>query len=410
MLCSSRGLPNIKIVAYSKAMEIDFAKWPDFSGEEAKAVHDVLASNKVNYWTGGIGRSFEKNYAQAFDARHAIALANGTLALDLALKALDIGQEDEVIVTPRSFIASVSSVISVGATPIFADVDKESGNISPSAIEAVITEKTKAIIPVHLAGWPCDMRGIIALAKQHGLKVIEDCAQAHGAKIDGQSVGSFGDVGAWSFCQDKIMSTGGEGGMVTTNDENLWQKMWSFKDHGKSWDAIYNREHPAGFRWLHESFGTNWRMMEMQAAIGNIQLQRMAEWTKNRNVNADAIRKALEPFESALRVPVAPSNMNHAYYRQYGYIKQNGLKEGWNRDRIVEAITALGYPAFQGSCSEIYLEKAFDDTGLRPERRLPIARELGETSIMFLTHPNIRPDQLAQYCAAIAGIFEQAAR
>ena len=357
-----------------------------------------------------MGRAFEREFAQWSGATHAIALANGTLALDLPLKAMGIGPGDKVIVTPRTFIASISCVVTAGATPVFADVDRDSGNISAETVAKVIDEDTKAIIPVHLAGWPCDMDAIMDLAARHDLKVIEDCAQAHGAKVGERSVGSIGHCGAWSFCQDKIMTTGGEGGMVTTGDADLWSAMWSYKDHGKSWDAVYNRDHAPGFRWLHESFGTNWRMLEVQSALGRIQLQRMAGWTARRTRNAQGIQAALAPFASALRAPVPAQGMTHGYYRQYGYIIEGGLKFGWNRDRIVAEITALGFPAFQGSCSEVYLEKAFDGTGYRPPQRLPNARELGETSIMFLTHPTIDDDHLDAYCDAISQIFEQAAR
>ncbi|MFA0697837.1 DegT/DnrJ/EryC1/StrS family aminotransferase, partial [Vibrio sp. 10N.222.49.C9] len=182
-----------------------------------------------------------------------------------------VGSGDEVITTPRTFLASASSIVTSGASPVFADEDLNSQNITAQSIEAVLTPNTKAVIVVHLAGMPAEMDDIMALSKKHGFYVIEDCAQAHGAKYKGKSVGTIGHIGAWSFCQDKIMTTGGEGGMVTTNDKALWSKMWSYKDHGKSFDAIYNREHPPGFRWLHESFGTNWRMTEMQAVIGRIQ-------------------------------------------------------------------------------------------------------------------------------------------
>ena len=386
------------------------SSWPCFSDAEAEKCKSVIASNNVNYWTGEEGRTFERELAAWAGTTNAIALANGTLALDIALKALGIVKGDEVIVTPRTFIASVSSVINAGATPIFADADWNSGNISASTIEAVISAKTRAIIPVHLGGWPCEMDGIMALAKQHDLFVIEDCAQAHGGKVGDAMVGSIGHVGAWSFCQDKIITTGGEGGMVTTNDEELWSRMWSYKDHGKSWDAVYNREHPPGFRWVHESFGTNWRMLEMQAAIGRIQLTRIEEWTALRTHNALALQAVLQAFPDAVRAPAPGPGFTHAYYRQYGYIKPEGLKSGWTRDRIVEDIVAQGYPAFQGSCSEVYLEKAFDGTGWRPDPRLPVAKELGETSIMFLTHPTISEEQLEGYCRAVHQSFEKAAR
>lgn len=386
-----------------------FSPWPSFTAEEAQAVQQVLLSNKVNYWTGQECRQFEKEFAGWADSRYAVALANGTLALDVALKALGIGPGDEVVVTPRTFIASISCVVNAGATPVFADVDLDSGNISAATIAKVLTPRTRAVICVHLAGWPCDMDPIMALAEQNGLKVIEDCAQAHGARYKGRSVGSIGHVGAWSFCQDKIMTTGGEGGMVTTNDEALWRAMWSFKDHGKSYAAVYEREHAPGFRWLHESFGTNWRMLEMQAVIGRIQLKRMPEWTALRTRNALSILAACRK-SSALRVPEIPETIGHAHYKCYAYVDPNQLAEGWSRDRIVLEINALGVPCYQGSCSEVYLEKAFDSTGWRPAERLPSAKELGDSSLMFLVHPTLTEAEIQQTCDAINAVMEIACR
>lgn len=391
-------------------MALDTAGWPFYTEEEVAAVAAVLASNKVNYWTGDIGRQFEREFATWTGSHRAIALMNGTVALDLALKALGIGPGDEVVVTPRTFIASISCVVNAGATPVFADVDADSGNISRSSIEAVLTDRTRAVIPVHLAGWPCDMDGIMALAETRGLKVIEDCAQAHGARIDTRSVGTIGHIGAWSFCQDKIMTTGGEGGMVTTNDEQLWSAMWSFKDHGKSWDAVYERQHPPGFRWLHESFGTNWRMLEMQSAIGRIQLGRMHGWTDRRTLIANSYREALAPFSDLVRVPLPAEGLTHAYYRLYAYVCPDKLPAEWTRDRIVAECAAEGVQVFQGTCSEVYLEKAFDGTGWRPEDRLPIARMLGETSLMFLTHPTMTDAQIERTCEIISDIFARMTR
>jgi dTDP-4-amino-4,6-dideoxygalactose transaminase len=397
-----------------------FPPWPSFTAEEANAVQQVLLSNKVNYWTGTECREFEEEFSAWCGTRHAVALSNGTLALDVALKALGIGPGEEVVVTPRTFIASVSCVVSAGATPVFADVEADSGNLSATTISKVLTPRTKAVICVHLAGWPCDMDPIMALAETHGFKVIEDCAQAHGARYKGRSVGSIGHVGAWSFCQDKIMSTGGEGGMVTTNDEVIWRAMWSFKDHGKSYEAVYERQHPPGFRWLHESFGTNWRMLEMQAAIGRIQLRRMADWTAKRTINAEAILAACRPH-GAVRVPTfacdfrlcqvgcaARSGCSHAHYKCYVYVQPDQLAATWSRDRMVEAINAQGVPCFQGSCSEVYLEKAFDNTGWRPSARLAVAKELGETSLMFLVHPTLTEAEIAKTCAVVNAVLEQA--
>tara|TARA_R110002049_G_scaffold194948_1_gene364012 strand:- start:378 stop:1556 length:1179 start_codon:yes stop_codon:yes gene_type:complete len=367
--------------------------WPSFTEEEANRVSEILLSNKVNYWTGQEGREFEKEFAKFADSEYAIAVSNGTTALDLALNALDVGLGDEVIVTSRTFIASISSIVNSGATPVFADVDRNTQNISPETIKSVISDKTKAIICVHLAGWPCEMDGILELAKSHNLKVIEDCAQAHGARYKGKSVGSFGDISAWSFCQDKIMTTGGEGGMVTTNDKELWAKMWSFKDHGKSYDSIYSREHPPGFRWVHESFGTNWRLTEMQSAIGRIQLKRMPDWTRIRGEHAAKLVHVCREF-NCIRLPLIPDYIQHANYKFYAFIVPDQLKEGWSRDKILEELNVNGVPAMQGSCSEVYLEKAFDGKLFKPKNSLPIAKELGETSLMFQVHPSITNEQM----------------
>lgn len=388
-----------------------FSPWPSFTAEEADAARDVLLSNKVNYWTGAECRAFEKEFAAWCGTRHAVALANGTLALDVALKGLGIGPGDEVVVTPRTFMASISCVVTAGATPVFADVDRDSGNLTAETIAAVLTPRTRAVIVVHLAGWPCDMDPIMALAQAHGFKVIEDCAQAHGARYKGRSVGSIGDVGAWSFCQDKIMTTGGEGGMVTTNDEALWRSMWAYKDHGKSYAAVYEREHPPGFRWLCESFGTNWRMLEVQAVIGRIQLRRMPGWTAQRTAHASALQQALLPFagpEGVLRLPPMPHHSEHAHYKFYAYVRPERLAPGWSRERILEAVNAQGVPCYQGSCSEAYLERAFDGTPWRPAQRLPVARELGETSLMLLVHPTLTSAEVATACNALTSVLARA--
>ena len=381
-----------------------FEPWPSFTQEEADAVSKVLLSNKVNYWTGQECREFEKEFATFAGTQYAVALANGTVALDVALKALNIGAGDDVIVTSRTFLASASSIVTAGANPIFADVELDSQNISARTIEAVLTPNTKAIICVHLAGWMCDMDPIMQLAAERGLYVIEDCAQAHGAQYKGKPAGSIGHISAWSFCQDKIMTTGGEGGMVTTNDEALWKKMWSYKDHGKNFDSIYNKQHPPGFRWLHDSFGTNWRMMEMQAVIGRIQLKKMTDWTEIRNQNMQRIYSAFgkTPYITIFQ----PSNdYVHAAYKCYVQVNVDQLPEGWSRDRIMNEIAELGVPCFSGSCSEVYLEHAFDNTPWRPAQRLQNAQKLGENSLMFLVHPTLSEDSINQTISAIEQVL-----
>lgn len=374
-----------------------FSPWPSFTEEEAEAVKQTILSNKVNYWTGKECREFEKEFAVWSGAQYAIALSNGTLALDVALKAVGVCAGHDVIVTPRTFLASASTVVTAGANPIFADVDLNSQNITAESIEKVLTPNTKAVIVVHLAGMPADMDPIMALADKHGFAVIEDCAQAHGAKYKGRSVGSIGHVGAWSFCQDKIMTTGGEGGMVTTNDKELWSFMWSYKDHGKSFEAVYEREHPPGFRWVHDSFGTNWRMLEVQAVIGRIQLRRMANWTNARRGNASKLDAVAAKYP-ILRIVQVQEHCEHAEYKHYFFVKPELLAAGWSRDRIVEEITSRGVPCYQGSCSEVYLERAFDNTSWRPTERLSNAKQLGETSIMMLVHPTLTDDEIQKSC------------
>ena len=384
-----------------------FSPWPSYTREEADAIQRVLLSNKVNYWTGQECREFEREFADFAGTEYAIAVANGTVALDLALKGLGIGEGDEVVVTPRTFLASATAVINAGATPVFADVDADTQNITLETVAAVLSPKTKAVICVHLAGWPCDMDGMMNLADEHGLFVIEDCAQAHGATYKGKPVGGLGHVGCWSFCQDKIMTTGGEGGMVTVSDHDLWSRMWSFKDHGKSWDAVYEREHPPGFRWLHESVGTNWRMTELQAAIGRIQLSRMPDWTAARQEHCAAVWETAAALPG-LYVPSVPAHIGHAAYKCYVFVEESKLSDGWDRDRIMNAIVAEGVPCFSGSCSEVYLEKAFSDRGLAPKERLPVARKLGENSLMFLVHPTLEQDEIDKTIDALKSVMQLA--
>lgn len=389
-------------------LNTSFAPWPSFTNEEAELVKEVLLSNQVNYWTGHICRDFEREFAAWIGTEFAIALANGTLALDLALKAVRVGSGDEVIVTSRTFIASASCVVNAGARPVFADVDRDSQNLTAETIASVITPRTKAIICVHLAGWPCEMDPIMALAEQHGLVVIEDCAQAHGACYKGKMVGSIGHIGAWSFCQDKIMTTGGEGGMVTTNNREYWSSMWSFKDHGKSWDAVYAKPATAGFRFVHDSIGTNWRMIEMQAAIGRVQLRHMPAWTRQRQANAKRISTVCAALD-AVRISNVPAHVEHAYYKLYAFVRPENLAPGWTRDKIVQTINSKGVPCMQGTCSEVYLEKAFEQPDYRPAQRLPVAKELGETSLVFLVHPTLTPADMDTACNVIAEVLTAAA-
>lgn len=385
-----------------------FAPWPLFSREEIAAATRVLTSGRVNYWTGEEGRHFETEFAASTRCRHAIALANGTVALELALQALGIGPGDEVVVPSRTFIATASCVFMRGATPVVADVDRDSQNITAETIRDVLSPRTRAIIAVHLAGWPCDMDPILEIGRSRRLRIVEDCAQAQGAAYKGRPVGSMGDAGAFSFCQDKIMTTGGEGGMLTTNDSELWSRAWAFKDHGKSYDAVYQRQHPPGYRWLHESVGTNWRMTEMQSALGRVLLRRLPDAVSRRQQLAGLLNERFSRLPG-LRLTVPPVDVTHAFYKYYVFLRPEFLKEGWTRQRIVDAVNAEGVPCFVGSCSEIYLEQVFPPE-LRPRPRLPVAKELGETALMFLVHPTLSEEDMRDTADALEKVLSSAVR
>ncbi len=386
-----------------------FPSWPHYDQDEIDAVVGVLRSGKVNYWTGGEGSAFEQEFAKFTGCRYGIALANGTVALEAALHALNIGSGDEVVVPARTFIASASCVAMRGARPVVADVDARSGNITVEAIEQVRTLRTKAIIAVHLGGWPCDMDAVMAYAEEHGLKVIEDCAQAHGAEYNGKKVGSFGDAAAFSFCQDKIMSTGGEGGMLVTHSEKTQKRAWSLKDHGKDYDLVHKPHSESGFRWLHQSFGTNWRMTEMQAAIGRIQLKKLPLWLEQRRTNALALFGALRHVPG-LTIPTIPPHINPAFYRAYVFVDSSRLKPAWDRDRIVREINRSSVPHSYGSCCEIYREQAFVRAGLSPDQPLPVARLLGETFMCFPVHPGLIEGDMRGIANAVSSVMEKAVK
>lgn len=395
-----------------------FAQWPFYEEEERAAVQQLLLSGKVNYWTGEVCRQFEQDYAAYTGRKYAVAVFNGTVALELALLPFDIGAGDEVIVTSRTFIASASCAVMRGATPIFADVDPESQNISVADIEKRITDRTRAIICVHLAGWPCDMAAIMAIANQYNLIVVEDCAQSHGSRYRNRPVGSFGHVAAFSFCQDKIISTGGEGGMLVTDDEEIFKKCWAYKDHGKSFDAVFNREHAPGFRWLHESFGTNWRMTELQGTIGRIQLKKLDKWVEIRRGIAERFNAAFADLQ-ALRLTIPPAEIYHSYYKYYAFVRPEMLKPDWSRDRILEEVTAAGIPCYSGSCSEIYLEKAFHNyyrtnspggKVIDENNRLPVARRLGETSLALHVYPTLTEQNICESIKVFKEIVTAATR
>ena len=384
--------------------------WPSFGREEANIVKKILLSNKVNYHTGSKGKQFEKNFAKYIGCKYALTFSNGTTALEAAFNALDIKKGDEVIVTSRTYIASVSSIINCGATPIFVDVEIDSQNINPNLIENLITKKTKAIMCVHLSGMPCEMKLIKKISKKNLLYIIEDCSQAHGAKYNSTHVGSIGDIGTWSFCNDKIMSTGGEGGMVTFNKKNLYNKIWSFRDHGKSHNKFYQKTNDTKFKWIHDGIGTNARLTETQSGIGIYQLKKLDYWIKQRKNNNDLINKVCNKF-TALRTINVPNYITHAYYKCYVFVIPNNLYKGWNRNRIIKEINNEGINCFTGSCSEVYLEKSFTNMfefNANKNSRLTSAKILGETSLMFEIHPTLTKSDMRIIASSINKVMIKA--
>lgn len=383
--------------------------WPFFGKDDIEKAQEILHSGRINYWTGMEGREFEKEFSKYVGVNHSVVVDNGTNALILAAHALGISKGDEVIMSPRTFVASAFSIMHLGAKPVFIDIDRNSQNMDPKLIEAAITPNTKAIMTIHLAGWPCEMDQIQEICKRYNLFLIEDCAQAHGAKYNEKSVGSFGDVNAWSFCQDKIMTTAGEGGMVTTNNKDYWSKVWSFKDHGKNYDTVYNKEHPPGFRWLHEDHGTNARMTEIQSAIGRLQLKKLDMWIDKRTKLSKIFNNAFKDLDG-LRITLPPSHIKHAYYKYYVFTDPEKLKSDKDRDFIMNSLNDLGVVCYSGSCSEIYKEKAFDKMFSSQKPSLKVAKELGETSLMFLVHPTIDEEDIYKICDQTKKIIKQCQR
>lgn len=385
----------------------NWSPWPFYAEDEIAVVTGILRSGKVNYWTGDEGRNFEREYAFYLGRKHAVAVANGTVALELALYTLGVGAGDEVIVPSRTYVASASCAVMRGAIPVVADVDAVSQVITVDTIKAVLSPKTKAIVVVHLAGWPCAMDKIMDFANQHGLFVVEDCAQAHGASYKGKPVGSWGHIGAFSFCQDKIMSTGGEGGLIALDDNAMWKRAWSYKDIGRCYDAVYHHEHETGFRWLTKSFGTNWRLTEMQSAIGRLQLRKLNGWIETRRAHAHILDEGFANI-NGLSVSVPEQHIYHAYYKYYALVESKQLKSDWSRDRIMSEINERSIPCAVGSCSEIYREKAFIDLGFGPPSRLPVARQLGETSLMFQVHPTLNESHMHDTVEVVGQVMKLA--
>lgn len=374
------------------------SNYPYFDSKTIKKVEEILRSGKVNYWTGNECKQFEKNFSTYVGNKYSVAVSNGSVALEIALKALNLKKKDKIIVTPRSFIISASCVLNLGLRPIFADVD-DNGNLSIEGIEKVYNKNVKAIILVHLNGLSCDLDPILKFVNKNKIYLIEDCSQAHGAIYKGKKVGSFADISIWSFCQDKIISTGGEGGMISTNKKKLWLKCWSYKDHGKNYNSIFYKKHKTGFRWLHDDLGSNYRMTEMQAAIGREQLKTLDRQIQIRNKIAKIYLKELKNYylqynllqKPDFKCQTCPFKQNdkscnkckHAFYRLNLYINPKKISQ----IKLISQLNKNNICCGVGSCPEIYREKIFKRLNSYPKKRLPNAKLLGQRSITFPNNP-----------------------
>ena len=325
-----------------------FPTWPISDDREVRALEEVCRSGKWGGTAAGVKvAEFEKEFAAFQDAKYGVCVVNGTVAIEIALKAVGVKAGDEVIVPPYTFIASASAVLMIGAIPVFVDIDPDTFNLDPSKIEAAITDKTKAILAVHIAGCPADMDWIMAVAKKHGLKVVEDAAQAHGAAWNGRRVGAIGGAGTFSFQVSKNLSAG-EGGIVVTNDSEIYSTAWSLHNCGRV---------PEGGWYEHRILGSNYRMTEFQAAVLLVQMERIEEQMKTREKNARYLDAQLPQIEGIRPLKRDPRVTSHAYHL-YIFRYDSKAFKGIPKAKFAEAMKAEGIPCSPGYVP-LYKEQLF---------------------------------------------------
>ena len=353
---------DLAINGGKKVYDGSFPGWPQFNPAVYDKVTDILKSGKVNYWTGKVGMEFEKAWAKWLGVGHAISVANGTCALHTALASLGVGPGDEVICTSYSFIASSFCALQAGALPVFVDCGTDH-LINPALIEEAITERTKAIVVVHLYGMVADMDPIMEIARKHNLYVVEDCAQCFGGVYKGKKAGTIGNVGCFSFCQSKHFTTGGEGGMVVTNDEDLAWECRSFRDHGYDVKAKLNLLEMEGKQlYIHRRVGFNFRMTEMQSQIGLCELERFDDWNlKNRIRNGKMLIAQLKDHPLIKYCPVDTEERQNSFWWAPFVIDTDKLKDGIDTKQVIAAIAAEGVPVYSVLWPEMYKEQAYTD-------------------------------------------------
>jgi dTDP-4-amino-4,6-dideoxygalactose transaminase len=352
---------NLAINGGSKAVTNQMQGWPSLDENAIKAVEEVLRSGKVNYWTGPKGMEFEKKFADWQGSKYAINVSSGTAALHVALTALGIGPGDEVIVPSYTFIASSFSIIQAGAIPRFADVNIDDHCISIDSSEKLVNARTRVIMPVHLYGNVCNMDAVNAFAKKHNLFVLEDNAEAFGGSYKGKKTGTLGDIAACSFCQNKTFTTGGEGGMVTTDDEDLAWIARSFRDHGydvKQRLSLLELEQKLPY--IHNMVGWNYRMTEMQSAIGLAELERMDNWNMpNRHRNAHIIIDKIKDLPPVLHVPVDTEERRNGWFVMAFSLDIDNMK--CDIKEFVDAVVAEGAPVWKVFWPQCHTEQAFQE-------------------------------------------------
>jgi len=377
--------------------------WPNFSKSLLLKINKILSNGVINYTTGNLGITFEKKFSEFIGNKYSIVTCNGTVALEVAIKSLDLPRNSEIIVPARSFFASASCIVNTGNIPVFADVDLATQNILSTDIERKINKKTKAIICVHLAGLPCDMEKIVKLAKQHKLKIIEDCSQAHGAMIDNSNVGTFGDVATWSFCNDKIISTLGEGGMISTNYKKIYKFCKTYINHGTN----INKKKSNKFIYNKNSFGTNLRITEIQSIAGLDQLKNLKKVQKIRENISKNFFKIIIKYKKFFNTFYTSKNVKSAWYRFYFFVKPNVKNFKKLRFKIIKDLNRMNVKCSTGSCPEIYLETAFKTLKNFKFKRLKNCKLLGETSIALEINHTLNRNEQKKDLTKLASVLKK---
>ena len=409
----------LAIEAGSPAITRALPDWPQIPEEGIEAVAEVLRSGKINYWTGEQTRLFEAEFAALHEAAEALAVANGTLALELAVRSFGIGPGDEVIVPSRTFIATAGAVVAAGATPVIADIDPQTNALTPLSVAARLTPRTRAVIAVHVGGYPAPVAELRELTDQMDLVIIEDCAQAEGARYSGHAIGTAAHASCFSFCTDKILPLG-EGGVICYTEglrqSAAYLQAWAYRDHGHVFGRAQNtrvQERSSQFKYLSDHFGTNARMPEVQGALARVMLRHVSAWHIQRTRNAEVLCGELADFAPAFSPVVLPASRRaqgseHAYYRLYFRLDPTALAPGWDRDRVIDAIAAEGAPVQFGSCALIGREQALLTLGAPRDEDLPGALCANEQSLAFFVHPTLTEADMADIAGAARKVLQKA--